>query len=468
MVKYIGKSIPPFLISLSVWLLQTCVPLDQPSLEFILQSKIKDTTQLIHVHHDTLYAQSQLRQLYTFSGNQLIWRSYSSDPARLKKLIEIIEKVKNDGLNPYDYHLQRIYEYQRQFNSNHLRNPKHQSEIVNIDLLLSDAFLTLAFHHYTGRVHGVEMNSDWECYFDQKNLPSFLWKAIATDSIGEALLTLDPPYHQYTELRRMLEVSGQSLTTKQINKITSSMERWRWLPKLRDSLFLTVNIPAFRLKLHSHDSTLIDMKTIVGILEKPTPIFNCKISHIIVRPRWNVPTSILEEEILPRVSVDTLFFARNHFKILRTWQDNDTSFINPSSIIWDSVTAENFPYRIIQTSGFWNPLGDIKFMFPNQYEVYLHDTPNRSLFDQEVRMFSHGCIRIERAAELAALLSQNDSLRYPQLFRENERRDLNSFIPIFINYWTAWIENGKALFYSDIYGTDSLLQIEIRKSPQIF
>lgn len=463
----------PILIFLLVFILQSCAPSDRPTPTLVIKSRLHNTSQAILVPPDTLYAQSQLRQLYQLSENQLIWRQYTTDPTRFKNLIEIIESTVDDGLNPSEYHLNRLSEYQHQINSNHMRNLEDVSRMVDTDFLLSDAFLTLAFHLYAGRVQRAEMNNDWDCHFNEKNLTILLWEASSTDSIKEALSTLHPPYPQYQKLRTWLErnrnslntLPNDSLTREQKNKIVLSLERWRWLPKSTDSTFLTVNIPAFLLAYHSRDSILISMKTIVGTLENPTPVFNCEISYIILRPRWNVPSTILEEEILPRALIDTSYLTKNHFRILKTWQDNDTSFIMPDSILWDSVTVDNFPYRMVQTSGFWNPLGKIKFMFPNQYEVYLHDTPNHTLFDHEIRTFSHGCIRVEKAMDLAVILSQNDSLRYPHLFKENERWDLSTPVPIFINYWTAWHEDDSITFYDDVYSYDSLMQLEMGKAP---
>ncbi len=449
-----------------------CTRKEAPTAQYILSTLLSDTTQLVTISHDTLYAQSELRTLYRFSGYAPIWRYHTFDSTRFKNLLEIIENSANHGLEPKDYHLEPIRSQHTHFKPSN--NRTQPSDVVNTDLLLSDAFLTIARHYLAGKARPTELN-DWECLYEEKNLPQFLWEAVNGDSIKKSLQLLHPPFDQYHLLNKTLEDYQRSkesdrFSQEEVGKIVSSMERWRWLPKSVDSNFITVNIPSYLVRLHAQDSMVLASKAVVGTYENQTPVFNCEITHLVLNPRWNVPSSIFKEEIIPKIQRDTSYLSRNHMCILKTWPNRDTLCVHPDSIDWEMAeNIEEFPYRIVQMSGPLNPLGEIKFMFPNQHEVYVHDSPARWLFDREVRMFSHGCIRIEDAKELAVMITGNDSLMYPWFyFGEDEQRSLDQPLPIYINYWTSWVDNEALMFYDDIYGLDSMLLVRMDHSPSLY
>jgi len=443
----------------------------------IIKSKLLDTTQPIIVLKDTLYAQSLLQPFYNYSDGEPVWLDYISRPKRFRKLMEIIERSSYEGLTPSHYHLAKI---KNSLQNNYTDLHKHPSMQAELDLLLSDAFLTLAFHYHLGRTRDIEMNCEWECFFGEINLPNILWKALQADTLEQALMSFHPRYKQYHDLQKAM-VGYKNATLlypdsislqKDMDKIAVNMERWRWLPKSPDSMYIIVNIPQFRLWLYRNDTIVMTMKTIVGKRSNPTPSFNCTVSYLVLRPRWNIPTSIMKNELLPKVLKDTSYLAKNHYRILNTWKDNDSNYILPNTIYWDTTTVEAFPYKLVQLAGHWNPLGMIKLMFPNQFNVYLHDTPDRSLFDKPMRTFSHGCIRLEKAGELAAYITQNDSLlsfeNYSVWFKENQRKKLDYQVPLSINYWTAWIGDNGIFFFEDIYRRDILLEKAMKQRPSLF
>jgi murein L,D-transpeptidase YcbB/YkuD len=346
-----------------------------------------------------------------------------------------------------------------------------------LDVLLSDAFLLLFQHQYFGEISNTEMNRDWECWNYQINLSQLLFQAIQNDNLSETFLELSPPYPQYLMLKKGLNkyrIIVQQFPDSQklkdnIETISINMERWRWLPKLKKPLYILVNIPAYQLMLYQKDSTVITMKTIVGESDHATPTFNCEITYVVLHPRWNIPNSIVKNEILPAIKEEKGYLLKNNMVVKHSWRISDTNVVVIDSSFWNTIFQSKFPYKLVQLPGPTNPLGDIKFMFPNQFNVYLHDTPNRYLFERDVRMFSHGCIRIEKPLELGALLLQNDSILQlsdaDRFFAPNEKRRLSKPIPISINYWTAWAdEEGNIQFYPDIYLKDNLLKEEIRKT----
>jgi murein L,D-transpeptidase YcbB/YkuD len=184
------------------------------------------------------------------------------------------------------------------------------------------------------------------------------------------------------------------------------------------------------------------------------------LKYLILNPDWVVPPTILKNDVLPAVIKDQSYLAKNNMKILKP----EGTEIDPSAIDWSNVTDKSFPYMIRQEPGIKCPLGKVKFVFPNQYDVYIHDTPSRSLFGQNIRSFSSGCIRISNAFELAGyLLKDYPEWSLPNLQKaidQGEKRTivLKNPIPVYILYLTAWAdENGIVYFGKDVYNRDRQL-----------
>ncbi|MDH5382857.1 MAG: L,D-transpeptidase family protein, partial [Cyclobacteriaceae bacterium] len=381
----------------------------------IINWRLNNIEKPIKVQLDTLYAQSLIGVFYKYSNEKPIWTNYISSRRRLKKLINIIENSEQEGLNPQDYHLNALNTFSR-YNIWQLhRDP---SMLADLDMLLSDAFLTLSTHYFMGKVNNSKIFGPKENVFVEKNIPLILWNAVQSNDLESTLFSLLPHFKQYTYLKEGLKFYKEKLETypdstvfrNHYNKIAINMERWRWIPKPVDSIFIVVNIPGYHLWVFQNDEIILNMKTIVGKVSTPTPTFNCALTYLVVQPRWNIPNSIMKEELLPKILKDTAYLRRNRIYIVKNWSDYDAIRISPRSLSWESISTRNFPYKLVQSSGGGNPLGNVKFMFPNEYDVYLHDTPNYALFNKTTRAYSHGCIRIEKANELAFLLTQNQSL----------------------------------------------------------
>jgi murein L,D-transpeptidase YcbB/YkuD len=447
----------------------------------IIKTKLYDTSlSLLVIDSDTLYAQSQINLFYQLGNYFPIWKKFTLQKKKLQNLIDIIEQSYEQGLNPLDYHLIKIKILQKKINSINGQKTTISNDLAKLDILLSDAFLTLSYHYYAGKINNKKMNRDWELFFKEKKMLEFLYQAIQTNYLKEYLNSLHPPYQEYRDLQKTLIQYHRKvklypdsiLLMDQTYKIAINMERWRWLPKSTDSLFIIVNIPAFKLWLYHNNKVALTMKTIVGKRNNSTPSFNSEISHIILRPQWNIPTSIMKNEILPEILKDTSYLSKNHFLILQTMKGKENIQIIPNSIKWDSIIIESFQYKMIQSPGLWNALGEVKFMFPNQFNVYLHDTNNHSLFKKKNRSFSHGCIRLEKAKELTTYLMKNDSLylteEYAEYFLENEKKKITPSVPVSINYWTVWPENSNIITYEDIYHKDILLHKKMTQKPFLF
>ena len=245
-----------------------------------------------------------------------------------------------------------------------------------------------------------------------------------------------------------------------IRQIELNLERWRWIPRDLGSRYLLVNIADYSLAVVENQMTVLEMRVVVGKAYRRTPVFSEKMKYLVLNPFWNIPVKIAVEDKLPIIRKNPLYLTQQHIKVFENWS-GDAPEINPVIIDWYRVNSSNFPYRLRQDPGPSNALGRIKFMFPNKFSVYLHDTPQRSLFKRASRDFSSGCIRIEKPVELAKYLLQNDPQWPNQKITETIESGVTTVvrikdpIPVHLLYWTAWVtETGTVHFGNDIYNRD--------------
>lgn len=247
---------------------------------------------------------------------------------------------------------------------------------------------------------------------------------------------------------------------QRIWQILLNMERWRWLPRDLGEHYLMVNMAGFNLQAVEQDRTRLDMRVIIGTAYRSTPAFIGRLNHLVVNPEWNVPKTILREDIIPRQRENPNYLASQRIHVLDGWQPGAAE-IDPADIDWQAINPTHFPYRLRQEAGPNNSLGRVKFMLPNEYDIYLHDTPSRHLFAQTVRTFSSGCIRVEQPLELAEYLLASggkwDGEKLRALIKSGVTRTLilPEVTPVYILYWTAWVDDeGLTHFVDDIYGLD--------------
>jgi murein L,D-transpeptidase YcbB/YkuD len=240
------------------------------------------------------------------------------------------------------------------------------------------------------------------------------------------------------------------------------MERWRWLPRELGRRYLMVNMTGFELYLVDNDSILLSMPVIIGKAYRSTPSFSGLISTMEYNPYWTIPTNMAVEDYIPRQVQDPSFFARRSIKLYRGWKD--AREIDPQTVEWSKLDKDNFPYWLRQEPGPDNALGRIKFLFSNPYEIYLHGTPDKHLFERTVRAFSSGCIRVKDPVRLAAYLLNDGTQKMEEEILANIHLGNNQSIrlpisvPIYLVYWTAWADReGSINFRPDIYNRDSQL-----------
>lgn len=230
-------------------------------------------------------------------------------------------------------------------------------------------------------------------------------------------------------------------------------ERSRLWPEQRQNIIL-VNVPSFQLKYWDEGETRFETRVIVGKTSRQTPIFETKMDSLILNPTWNVPWKIMVKDIIPKVKRDPTYLFSQRFEILEGWTSQNR--IDPTMINWSEVNAKRFPYRMRQKAGELNALGQYKFNTPNAQAIFLHDTPSKHLFDESLRAFSSGCVRVEHADQFAEVLLevQGKSLEDFASSRPNKAISFKERIPVHIIYQTAWLVDGKAHFRGDVYRYD--------------
>ncbi len=248
-----------------------------------------------------------------------------------------------------------------------------------------------------------------------------------------------------------------------IEQITINMERWRWVPEEPSEKYILVNIPEFKMHVFEKNSEIYNMKVIVGRSGAYTPIFSDQIEKIVINPSWIVPAKIATTELVPMIKRDTSILSKQNIEIFTDYSFN--TMVDPDTIDWGNLDARKFTYVLKQKSNFYNPLGHIKFLFPNEFDIYLHDTPSDHLFEESERNFSHGCIRIEDPVWLASYLLKdepqwNKKKLYEAIYRQEEKSILlKEKLPVFILYFTTWVdEKGTIHFLKDIYDHDKQLK----------
>jgi len=256
---------------------------------------------------------------------------------------------------------------------------------------------------------------------------------------------------------------------RRIEQITVNLERERWPDRDVGARYLQVDITDFHLSVFDSGIEVMRMPVVVGTSFRRTPVFSALMTYLVFAPYWTVPPTILQQDKLPLIKANPNYLKAHHYEIVAWGKDPDRT-IDPRGINWKQVTAETFPGLLRQKPGPWNPLGRVKFMFPNAYHVYLHDTPSRHLFEEQQRTFSSGCIRIARPLDLAVfLLEGQQGWSKERVAREMARSRpytvyLERPLPVHILYRTAWVDTrGRLQFRNDIYEKDSELLGALRQ-----
>lgn len=255
--------------------------------------------------------------------------------------------------------------------------------------------------------------------------------------------------------REWLNVSPQL----RASLLALNIQRLRLLP---DDMHngIMVNIPNYSLAYYVNGNEILSSRVIVGRPDRKTPLMRSALNNVVLNPPWNVPTTLVRKDIVPKVKQDPSYLYKHNYTLLSGWS-GESEVIDPSMINWSMVSADSFPYRIRQAPGPTNSLGRYKFNMPSSDAIYLHDTPNHGLFQRDIRALSSGCVRVNRASDLANLLLQDvgwNDTRISGALKEGNTRfvSIRQRVPVNLYYLTAWVaDDGQPQFRTDIYNYDS-------------
>ncbi len=399
-----------------------------------------------------------LFQFYKERNGGLAWVDRTELTISGDSLLYFISRLIYSGLQRNNYHYFEMMRLKRKLTSTR--------EAQRMDALLTDAFLMLAVDlKYGATVHRTADTV-------QQRL---LDRAVRDDNPVRILTLQQPGCEGYRLLRvamlatiDSLRLNGALLSDTVFTRfrqgeilgiMAANLERWRLETPFVPDRYIFINIPSFTLNVIEDNNIKLESRVIVGTPEKPTPDLTSSIECIVAYPYWHVPRKIATEEFLPQIKKNRLFLSRNNFDVL----DRKGNVLNPDSINWNAFTMNYFPVSLRQREGTDNSLGILKFVFDNPYAVYLHDTNAKQLFKNSVRAYSHGCIRIEKAEDLAHYLMTGDvdikSKTLIRLLKAKERRTIaiKDQMPIYVRYLTCESKNQEVYLYQDIYNRDQLL-----------
>lgn len=336
------------------------------------------------------------------------------------------------------------------------------AEHIQADFDFTHTFLKVIHNLEFGRVNPKKFYSDWETSVDRFVDVDHLHRAIDENNIKEYLEKKIPSNNFYKDLKKEFNALND-LESIKAQKVMVNMERSRWLPNDMGTYFVWVNIPEERLRVFESGVETQTHKVIVGKPERKTPILSSVFNQLVINPTWTVPPTILKNDLVPKATSNRGYFASQRMKIVNKKTGKN---VDPND--WDPSSYNS--YRYVQSTGNSNALGLIKFNFPNDHMVYLHDTNNRSMFSQTSRALSSGCVRVDNPfllAEKILSIEGNSTTRaeLDTLVKREKTKTigLKKIVHVHQTYLTAYVENGELKMFNDVYDLDAGLYKRLKK-----
>lgn len=423
-------------------------------------SKQKPTTKKITVlgevsfEKDKLFNSSFLGySFYENYGTQTVWSSFQE---RQELIDFILEKIEGEGFSIDSYKIKDLC----------LAHINYQDldyyELVQADLDFTHTFLKVIFDLEFGRVNPKKYYSDWEPAKKRKVDVAYLHQALVSKEIYSALENKIPTNLFYKNLKSEFQ-KLTDFNSNKAKKIIVNMERSRWLPDDMGEYYVWVNIPEERLRVFESGIETKQHRVVTGKPERKTPVLSSVFNQLVINPTWTVPPTILKNDVVPKASENRGYFLQQRLKIV----DKATGVvISPEN--WNPDRFNS--YRYVQATGSMNALGLIKFNFPNDHMVYLHDTNNRSVFNRTERALSSGCVRVENPFSLAEKILSIEGSKWTRsdldtLVKREKTKfiELKKIVHIHQTYLTAYVENGQLKMFNDVYDLDEGLYKRIAK-----
>ncbi len=509
-----------------------------------------------------LRSEKALLKFYEQRDYKTFWFNGFNEPRlSVVEMLEAIKRSQREGLDSSKYHYDEIKTLYDDFQSDRYLNDKERNlAVITLDILLSDAFFSLATDLYEGLIdykkfkqklktlaEKREIKYSWDMNFSSIDPESLLKKAARSMQIEKTLYDLVTrnyiyenlleAYHRYKEivkdggfvkipsislkegsrgnavkllakrlfqsddldyydddyivfdkqlkealkrfqkrmgfwpsgtLDRKTRIALNVPASRRAANIKLNLERARWEKDSLDYPYVFVNIPSFMMYFKDGEENIFSMRVVVGSKKNPTPIFKAYMSYVVLNPTWSVPQSIVKKEMLARLQEDPDYLSERKFKAYDGWSKNRKE-IDPFDIDWYQFDKDSdLPFNIVKDPGAGNPLGRVKFMFPNKYAVYMHDTNEKKLFKRPIRAYSHGCIRLQQPQKMLEFISENylpksyDSIKAELKKGENSSIQMKEKIPVYIRYYTVWSDQNGLNFRNDIYGYDKAAAESLR------
>lgn len=401
-----------------------------------------------------------VRDLYELRDHAPVWVE-RSDTSKAAVAIAVLRSAPHHGLTPDDYKTETLAG-QVDAVATWIDSADWPQQLADLDIRLSAAVLSLGSDVAIGRTNPTRIDARWKRRRDPPHFALTLARAADAGRVDAWLNEIRPRHPEYAALQTAsLALDGrEDVEAARLARIAINMERWRWLPDELGARHLLVNIPQFTLLAREDGAPVMDIRVVVGKPEHKTPVFSAAMNTVVFSPYWHIPDSIVENETGPAVARDPEYLRRHGIEILRTSRFGAQP-VDPSDVDWDNPDElRQLAFR--QKPGARNALGHVKFLFPNPFDVYLHDTPAGSLFDRPGRAFSHGCVRVEEPEALAIYILRgydewNDArIRSAMQSGVESPVKLRETIPVHIVYFTAWVdEQGQIHEHDDVYGYDA-------------
>ncbi|SIQ76205.1 L,D-transpeptidase catalytic domain [Chryseobacterium sp. RU37D] len=411
----------------------------------------------------TLHFPKSVIRFYTRNDTEYAWVNVANKPDQSEAAVLLLEYSYRFGLSLSDYYRDVVsLEKLRKLGS--ISAGADMKGQAMFDILMTDALIT-----FINNLHFGKYNPSYSpSYIDTNYINKFrsddvLQKAKNDGDFVKSVLEVQPKIKAYKDFQNYLNIfyseSHCTETQAGLEKIIMNMERLRWI-SIQNTPYILINIPSYTLEFHQKDKTY-DFKVIIGKPSSKTPLLESSVNYFTTAPDWKVPQDIFVKEMLPKILKNSRYLADHHYTIYDEYGNEVVTVLSKLS----EIRRNPYRYSVRQSSGYDNALGAVVFRFPNSYGVYLHDTSQKQLFNKNERAFSHGCIRIENAKELASLLLKNDGAEnnIPVLeaaMKDYKRKDfvLKHPVPIITVYLTCLIKDGKPFFYEDIYHLDPSLE----------
>ena len=396
------------------------------------------------------------QQFYEHRGHLPAWIDGDRPTSQLDELLETLRDADRHGLEPARYAVDELSAARAKADDGWIGARFEEEQIPELDLRLTYAFLAHAADLLGWTSTPRQIDRNWLMEPKKVDLAEQLRTAIDGDNVRETFEALWPEHSQYKGLQAALARYRKEGNDEAVERIGMNLERWRWAPRDLGERHILVNVPTYQMQVVEDEKPVLAMRVIVGAPDTPTPLFSDQMTYVVFSPYWNIPEKILREETLPRVADDPDYLARNNMEVVGT----SGELIDVASVDWSDEEATR-GWRFRQAPGPENALGLVKFIFPNHFSVYLHDTPSDRLFNKEKRTLSHGCIRIEQPVALAEYVLHDRANWTPERIaaamhgKREQTVMLKEPLPVHIGYWTAWVdEGGDVTFSGDPYGLD--------------